>query len=120
MRSNFLAVRANPKSPRGNLTTLDANVKQMKGHIAAQIATTCQKGQHHPLAIYLANGHEDGYTTFVAFRLIDEFMQKIGERIVTDGYQIGHAPTHSNLQPSMCAHFMVWKNRLHLQRSGWN
>ena len=82
MRTNFLAVRANPKSPRGDLTTLDANVKHMKGHIAAQIATTCRKGQHHPLAIYLANGHEDGYTTFVAFRLIDEFMQKIGERLM--------------------------------------
>jgi hypothetical protein len=50
----------------------------MKGHIAAQIATTCRKGQHHPLTIYLANGHEDGYTTFVAFRLIDEFMQENG------------------------------------------
>ena len=82
IRDNFLLVRKNPMSPRGKLVTLDANRKKMSSHIAAQIATTDRRDSHHPLTWFIATGCEDKITTYIAFRLTDEWMQEIGERSV--------------------------------------
>ena len=57
----------------------------MKDYILGQLSTTCRHGHSHLLTDFVASGSEDAVTTFIVFRLADEWMQEVGKRLVVTG-----------------------------------
>ena len=58
LRTDFLAVQANPTSP-AKYVAVDANRKHMRGHILGQLSTVCRQGHNHPLTDFICTGSED-------------------------------------------------------------